>query len=59
MLIGDFWKSPLTRLCVQMYYVVTRRNRDYLEKKFPDIFGPHIQVRGSSILSTENQIWAR
>ena len=43
---------------VEYYFITTRRFRRHLETDFPEIFGPHILVRGQPILCDENQIWA-
>ena len=42
----------------QAYHIFARRTRRHLERSAPDIFGPHILVRGQPILSDENQKWA-
>jgi len=43
---------------VEAYYIISRRTRRFLEKNYPDIFGPQILVRGQPILSQDNQLWA-
>jgi len=40
------------------YFILNRRTRRFLEKNFPDVFGPQVLVMGMSILSDENLIWA-
>ncbi|GMH99462.1 hypothetical protein TrVE_jg3860 [Triparma verrucosa] len=42
----------------EAYHILARRTRRHLERAAPDIFGPHILVRGQPILSDENQKWA-
>lgn len=53
----DAWSSEQEEW-EEMYFVIGRRTRKHLERNFPDLWGPHVTVRGMPILSMENQVWA-